>query len=394
MIPRLIASKFKELATQYPAITITGPRQSGKSTLCKLLFKDHTYISLEEIDQRQFATEDPRGFLNQFKGQPLILDEIQRTPDLPSYLQSRIDTNPDQTGHYILTGSQQFEMVNSVNQSLAGRTAVLKLLPLAYDEITFVNKAIDLNGLLYKGGYPRIYDKNLNPTEALAFYLNTYVERDIRQIKHINNLAIFEKFLKLCASNVGQLINYSRLANDCGVDYKTIQSWLSVLQASYIVYELNPHHENFRKRLTKSPKLYFYDTGLACYLLGIQNTKQLNSHPLKGQLFENFIVIEFLKNCYNHGKQNNLYFYRDHSGNEVDLIIDNGNELTTVEIKSSQTLSNSSFKGLKHYHKIAGDRNAHRILIYTGDRNLTIHDSHVYNYCDIAKAFKLIEQSE
>ncbi|MDF1796663.1 MAG: ATP-binding protein [Coxiellaceae bacterium] len=392
MIPRIITPKFTQLASQYPAITLTGPRQSGKSTLCKQLFKNHEYISLEELDQRQFATEDPRGFLNQFKDKPLILDEIQRTPDLPSYLQSRIDSNPDLTGHYILTGSQQFEMVNNINQSLAGRTAILKLLPLAYDEIAHANTAIDLNHLLYNGGYPRIYDKKLNPTEALAYYLATYVERDIRQIKHINNLALFEKFLKLCASNVGQLINYSRIANDCGVDHKTIQSWLSVLQASYIVYELNPHHENFRKRLTKSSKLYFYDTGLACYLLGIRNTKQLDSHPLKGQLFENFIVVEFLKNCYNHGKQSNLYFYRDQSGNEVDLVIDNGAELVAVEIKSSQTLSSSSFKGLKHYHKVAGDRNTHRVLIYTGDKNHQIHDTHVFNYRDIKNAFTLIEQ--
>lgn len=371
------------LAKQYPVVTLTGPRQSGKTTLCRMLFNSYDYRSLEDLSTREFALSDPRAFLAQFKN-GVVLDEIQRAPDLVSYIQTIVDEQ-QKAGEFILTGSQQFEVTNTVNQSLAGRTALLKLLPLAYSEL--YSEKPNLAELLYSGFYPRIHDKNLNPTEALGFYLNTYVERDLRSLLNIKNLSTFERFLKICATQIGQLTNYSRLANDCGVTVNTIKEWLSLLEASYIIFQLQPHFENFRKRLTKSSKLYFCDVGLACYLLGISDVSHVQTHPLRGELFENFVVCEFLKNRFNHAKSNNLYFFRDHVGNEVDLLLDYGQALVSVEIKSGATLSSDYFKGLKYYKELSGKKNIRSYVVYAGAESMQYHDAMVYSYDKLPTLF-------
>jgi len=350
VINRQIGLHLKRLATQYPVLTITGPRQSGKTTLAKASFPKARYFSLEDPDIREYATSDPRGFLAQVKGHSAIFDEVQKTPQLISYLQSVVDDD-SRAGQFILTGSEQFELSRTISQSLAGRTAVFRLLPFSYAEI-YSQQAPPLDELLYTGFYPRIHDRSLNPTQALSFYTNTYIERDVRSLSQVRNLQQFTLFLKLCAANVGQLMNKTRLGNDVGIDQKTVAAWLSILQASYVVFLLPPHFKNFRKRLVKSPKLYFYDAGLLCYLLGIQNSKHVASHPLSGQLFENFVVMEYLKSCYNNVQDSNLYFFRDSKGTEVDLLLDHGADISAVEIKSGQTVNAAYFKGLNDYKKL------------------------------------------
>ncbi len=385
MISRLMSAHIKRLAKQYPVVTVTGPRQSGKTTLCRHVFPDYHYLNLEDLETRRYAVDDPRGFLSQFES-PVIFDEIQRVPDLTSYLQVIVDEHPQKQGQFILTGSQQFEVINTINQSLAGRSAILKLLPFAYQEI-YAKKPPVLKDVLYKGFYPRIHDKNLNPTEALSFYLTTYIERDLRSLIHIKDLSVFERFLKLCATQVGQLVNYSRFANDCGVDQKTIKSWLSILKASYIICEIQPHFKNFRKRLTKLSKLYFYDVGLAAYLLGITNADQINHHPMKGALFENFIVIEFIKNRYNNVQDNNVYFFRDHIGNEIDMILDYGSKVVSAEIKSSQTITSAAFKGLQFYQNLSTSYNTESYLIYAGDKSYKRQEINIFSYKELNQLF-------
>lgn len=386
LIKRLLSKPLIRLAGQYPVITITGPRQSGKTTLCRSAFDSYDYISLEDLSTRAFATNDPHGFLAQFKKNGVILDEIQRTPDLLSYIQGIVDEK-QLSGQFILTGSQQFEVTNAINQSLAGRTAILRLLPFAYSELYSADQHPNINQLLYQGFYPRIYDKQLNPTEALGFYLSTYIERDLRSLMHIKNLSVFERFLKICATQIGRLTNYSRLANDCGITQNTVKEWLSMLEASYIIFQLQPHFENFRKRLTKSSKLYFYDVGLAAYLLGITDTSHIQSSPMRGELFENFVITEFLKNRYNQVKDNNLYFFRDHVGNEVDLILDDGAELISVEIKAGKTIASDYFKGLDYYQHLSGSKNKKRIIIYAGEQSMRYKDIDVYSYFDLGRLF-------
>jgi uncharacterized protein len=386
ILERLIAKDLLRLASQYPVITLTGPRQSGKTTLCKKSFPNYAYVNLEDLSARNYAIDDPHGFLQQFDDDGVILDEIQRTPDLPSYIQTIIDTK-NKAGQFILTGSQQLEVTDTINQSLAGRTAILRLLPFAYDEIYHEGKTAELSNILYSGFYPRIHDQNLDPTEALSFYLATYIERDLRRLINIKDLSAFERFLKICATRVGQLLNYSSLANECGINQNTVKEWLSLLKASYIIYEIQPHFENFRKRLTKSSKLYFYDVGLASYLLGITKPEHIDAHPMRGALFENFIVGEFIKNCYNNVKDSNLYFFRDHTGNEVDLVLDLGLQLISIEIKASKTIGGDCFKGLDFYQKLSGDRNSARYLIYAGDENYTRQGVKVFSYQALKEVF-------
>ena len=361
MIKRDIEKHLKILSRQYPVLTITGPRQSGKTTLCKMSFPRHLYFSLEDLDIRAYAQKDPRGFLEQSK--KMIIDEVQRVPTLLSYIQGIVDKKK-QPGQFILTGSYQFELIHQVSQSLAGRTALAKLLPFSMNELKEKNS---YSKLIYRGFYPRIIDKKLNPTQALSFYTNTYLQRDLRDISEIKNLRQFEIFLKLCASHTGQEVNKARFANDIGIDNKTIASWLSILQASYIIFLLNPHFNNFRKRLVKRPKLYFYDVGLASYLLGIRKEKYVLSHPLKGALFENLIIMEKIKQKLNKVQDPSFYYFRDHVGNEVDLLEERGNKITSYEIKMSKTLSASLFKGLNFYKKLNPDNNK-SILIYTGEK--------------------------
>ena len=368
MIQRVLAERLITYSKQYPIITITGPRQSGKTTLVRRLFADHTYVSLEDLDNRAYAKEDPRGFLKQY-AQGAIIDEAQNAPDLFSYLQTEVDLNP-KAGRFILTGSQQFEMMERITQSLAGRTAIARLLPLSIEELLPNLLGETINDCLYTGFYPAIYDRSLNPSETYSFYVNTYLERDVRSLLGIQDLSQFEIFLRLCAGRVGQLVNFSSMSAEVGVSYKTIQAWLSVLEASYIVKRVQPWHANLKKRLVKSPKLYFYDVGLAAYLIGIQNADQLQAHPLRGALFENMMVAEAFKQQYNHGHTQPLSFFRDSQGNEVDLLIETGAGLNAYEIKSAQTIGSDFFKGLNYLQKLKVPI-AETNLIYGGDETRT-----------------------
>lgn len=350
MIARNMAPLLRQLASQYPVITLTGPRQSGKTTLVKALFPDKPYVTLEDPDTRRYATDDPRGFLRSY-AQGAILDEIQRAPELPSYLQGMVDADP-RPGQFILTGSQQFELMTQVTQSLAGRTAVLRLLPFTLAEVQRLHrssKAPDLARSLLTGFYPRIHDKGLNPTQALADYFATYIERDLRQLTAVHDLQRFERFVRLCAGRTGQLLNLNSLGNDAGVSQPTARAWIDLLQTSYIVHLLPPWFTNTGKRLVKSPKLYFYDVGLACWLLGLRTPEQVSRDPLWGSLFENFILMEAIKDRLNAGESAEMYFYRDSEGNEVDLLMPSGGKLHAIEIKAGATVNPDYFKGLKTF---------------------------------------------
>ncbi|MGJ8637794.1 MAG: ATP-binding protein [Opitutaceae bacterium] len=368
MIPRTLTAELKDYAKQYPIVTVTGPRQSGKTTLVRSIFPNHAYVSLEDLDRRREAIEDPRGFLAQYR-EGAIIDEAQNVPDLFSYLQTEVDQRPE-PGRFILTGSQQFEMMERVSQSLAGRTAIARLLPLSLQELQATRKTIDLNSFLHSGFYPAIHDRELNPRKALAFYISTYLERDVRSVLGVTDLSRFDIFLRLCAGRAGQLLNTSSLGSEVGVSHNTIRSWLSVLEASFIIKLLPPWHANLKKRLVKSPKLYFYDVGLAAYLIGIQNAEQLQAHPLRGCLFENMMIAEAFKQQYNKGQSDVLSFFRDSQGNEVDLLIETGAGLRAYEIKSAQTIGSDFFKGLNYLNKL-GVPIAETNLIYGGDESRT-----------------------
>jgi uncharacterized protein len=365
MIERTITQQLYRLFDQYPVVTITGPRQSGKTTLCRATFPDLAYVNLESPDNREFATEDPRGFLSRYGG-GTILDEIQRTPDLVSYIQAHVDEHR-RNGLFVLTGSQQFRVSEAISQSLAGRTALLRLLPFSIAEAQLLKSDLNVETMIYTGFYPRIYDQELNPTQALGDYFETYVERDVRQISEIRNLSSFQQFVRLCAGRVGQLLNLQSLGNDAGVSHTTARQWLSVVEASYVVFVLPPYHVNIGKRLIKSPKLYFYDVGLAAYLLGIENSRQIATHPLKGGLFENLVILEALKSRYNRAKRSNLFFYRDSNGNEVDLIYTLANRLVAVEIKAGETVSRQFFTSLSKLRKLLPEQIAGEVLVYGGD---------------------------
>lgn len=361
MIYREAEKELQLLSAQFKAVAVTGPRQSGKTTLVKKVFKEKAYVNLENPDLRQFAREDPRGFLSNYPD-GAILDEVQRVPELFSYLQQILDEK-EQNGSFILTGSNNFLLNGNISQSLAGRVGYLFLLPLDIGEI---NPGANMsNQLIFKGGYPEIYQKDIDPKKYYDNYIRTYVERDVRLLKNITDLYTFERFLRLCAGRTGQLLNMSSLAADVGVDVKTIGSWLGVLEASFIAFRLYPYHENYNKRIVKMPKLYFYDTGLASALMGIEDVSQLTIHPLRGGLFENLVVVDFLKRLYNNGKQNNLYFWRDNIGNEVDLLIKKGANRYPVEIKSAQTISDEFFKGIRYWNKLTNTEGGY--LVYAGD---------------------------
>lgn len=351
MILRIAQAELINLSQQYKAIAVIGPRESGKTTLVKLVFPDKPYVNLENPDMRNFASEDPKAFLDQFsKG--AILDEVQRTPELFSYLQQVLDEN-DQTAQFILTGSNNFLLQQSITQSLAGRVGYLNLLPFSLSEVENLAPT-KIHELLFKGFYPPLYDKPFEIQKWLSNYISTYIERDVRQLRSIENLVVFEKFLKLCAGRVGQLLNKNTLAMETGVDSKTIESWIGVLEASFIIFRLQPHHKNFNKRVVKMPKLYFYDVGLASALLGVQKAEQLEFHPFKGSLFENMVIVELLKQRLNKGKLNNLYFWRNSKGNEIGIIIDNFDELIPIEIKSGETITKDYFKGLDYWNNLTG----------------------------------------
>ena len=332
MIHRFAETTITRLARGYPVVTITGPRQSGKTTLARASFPDKNYASLEDPDNREFAEEDPGGFLARFPD-GAILGEVHRCPELFSWLQGVVDTD-GRMGLFVLTGSQQFGLLSGVTQSLAGRVGRVQLLPFSLSEITSAGLAPEsLDEMLFNGLYPPIYDRHVAPVHWYADYVATYIERDVRQMVNVRDLSTFQRFLRLCAGRNGQLLNLSALANDCGISHNTARAWLSVLEASYIIYVLQPHHRNFRKRMVKTPKLYFLDTGLAAWLLGIQSKDQISIHSMRGALFEGWVLQELLKARYNHALVSNLYFWRDNTGNEIDILLENGERLRPIEIK-------------------------------------------------------------
>lgn len=384
MYHREITSYLKEVSNKYPVLTLIGPRQSGKSTLARNLFKAHTYVSLEETDIRLLATEDPRGFFKKYPS-PLIIDEVQRVPSLLSYIQSIVD-EPGSKAHFVLTGSHQLLLMEKITQSLAGRTVIAKLLPFSRREINPHHPTMSLDETLFKGGYPRIYDKNLEPMQWLQQYYESYVERDVRNLIRLTELDLFQRFISLCAGRAGQLVNFSSLANDCGLSPPTARSWLSVLQTSFICFTLQPHFRNFNKRIVKTPKIYFFDTGLLCYLLKIQNTQTLSSHPLRGNIFENWVISEWVKSFLNRGLNPPLYFWRDTKGNEVDLIEDRGTSLYPIEIKSAATFHPDFIKNLTHFNEIQGLKelsSPHGECCYGGEGDFSFKDYRVRSWQEV-----------
>ncbi|MGN0006598.1 MAG: ATP-binding protein [Alistipes sp.] len=366
MIERKLQQKLTELAAKYPIVTLTGPRQSGKSTLLRHTFPEYGYVSLEDPDMRLFATDDPRGFLATYPDKTII-DEAQRVPSLFSYIQTHIDKEGGE-GMYMLAGSHNFLLMESINQSLAGRTAVLKLLPFSHAEMEaggILRQSVDEE--IFTGGYPRLFDKGIAPADYYPFYIQTYVERDVRLLKNIGDLSRFIKFMRLCAGRIGQLLNLSSLANECGVAVSTVAAWISVLEASYICYLLQPDYNNYAKRLVKTPKLYFYDTGLACSLLEIRSASQVSTHFLRGGLFENLVINEFVKGAYNSGGEPNLTFWRDSTGNEVDLLRYDSGSRYAYEIKSGATYSPDFFKGISKWAKLSGATPEQCFAVYNGD---------------------------
>ncbi len=361
MIPRSARQTLEALAKGYPVVAITGPRQSGKTTLASTTFPHKAYVSLEEPDQKEFAEDDPRGFLDRYPD-GAIVDEAQRCPGLFSYLQGRVDQDR-RPGLFVLTGSQQFGLLSGITQSLAGRVGLVELLPFALGELQSSGHAPKgIDELLYRGCYPAVYDRDIDPVHWYAGYVMTYVERDVRQMVNVRDLSTFQRFVRLCAGRTGQLLNLSSLANDCGVNHNTAKAWLSVLEASYLVFLLRPHYRNFRKRLVKRPKLYFLDTGLVAWLLGIRGPEQLSVHAQRGALFENWVIGELVKGRYNRALVSNLYFWRDNIGNEIDVLLESGERLRPVEIKSGQTLTRDYLSGLQKWVELA---NAHGAQINT-----------------------------
>jgi hypothetical protein len=378
MVNRIISHELLAAAKEYPVVTVFGPRQSGKTTLVRMTFPKKPYFSLEDPEVRRTAEIDPRGFLNELPDGG-ILDEIQRTPHLLSYIQGIVDKKQSE-GMFILTGSHQPALHESVSQSLAGRTSILTLLPFSLKELEQYHKKFEPFPCIVSGGFPRLHDKKLQTNRFFNSYVQTYVERDVRSLINLQNLGSFQQFLTLVAGRVGQLSNLVSLGNDAGVSSTTIKSWISVLKSSYIVFELQPYFQNISKRVMKSPKIYFTDTGLAAFLLGITDGKQLSRDPLRGGLYENFIILEFLKAYHNLDRRPDMYFYRDSHGNEVDLILKRGSRLFPVEIKSAATFNESFLQGIERFKLVAGaGRCEGGAVLYNGDLQTTVRGIRVFN---------------
>ncbi len=387
MVDRLLRAPLLRLARRYPVVTVTGPRQSGKSTLCRAAFPRKPYVSLEPPDQRDLARHDPRAFLARYP-RGAVIDEVQRAPDLLSYVQEAVD-NDARPGQYILTGSQQLGLLEVVTQTLAGRTALLQLLPLSLTEIRRFSKApVDLWTLVWTGGYPRIFDRRLPADEWLSSYTATYVERDVRQLLNVGDLLTFQTFVRLCAGRVGQLVNLSALGADAGITHMTARAWLSVLEASFIAFRLPPLHRNVTKRLVKTPKLYFYDTGVLCWALGIRSPAQLESHPLRGAVFECWVLSEILKHHTHRGLTPRLSFFRDQKGHECDVVIDHGDRLTAIEVKSGKSLASDVFAALSRVvHDLragpGGPAPVAPVVVYAGDESHARTAAHQLSWRDV-----------
>ena len=388
-IKRRLTGLVESAAKQFPVISLLGPRQSGKTTLAKKVFPKHKYISLEDLDQRAFAKNDPREFLKYAKNKNgVILDEIQHVPTILSYIQTEVDANRI-PGYFVLTGSQNFLLNQALTQTLAGRMAVLKLMPLSIREL--YDAKIEFNGieeLIYKGCYPIIYSQTTTISMFYSSYVFTYIERDVQQVTDVGDLTQFRLFLKMCAGRIGQLLNVSQLSNDCGLSLYKTEQWLSLLQASYIIFLLQPHYKNFSKRLVKTPKLYFYDTGIASWLLDIESEEQLRTHYLKGGLTENLIITDFNKEYYNSGREPHTYFWRDNHGHELDCLLEKGEELYPIEIKSGYTVAQNYFSGLKYWNGLTNNNPENGYVVYSGDESQkrtfgnVISWKHVYEIID------------
>jgi uncharacterized protein len=366
-INRKIAPKAKKLAKEFPVLGILGPRQSGKTTLAKALFPNYRYVNLEELDTRQFAIVDPRKFLSSLQDEEgVILDEIQRAPDLLSYIQVQADQD-QKNGFFILTGSENILLNHHISQTLAGRIALLTLLPLSMEELQEAHLLPErVEDILFQGFYPPLYGKKTQARDWVQNYIQTYIERDVRNLKQITDLSVFQKFLHLCAGRIGQLLDLTALGNDCGITAHTARAWLSILEATYVVFLLQPHHTNFSKRLIKTPKLYFYDPAIACQLLMIQSPQDLVSHYLRGGLFESMVVSDLIKQRYNAGLASNLYFWRDKAGLEIDAVLEYGTKLVPIEIKSSETLSTDFFSNLVKWGSLQGNTSSKGYVVYGG----------------------------
>lgn len=386
-IKRQIEQEIRDMAASYPVVTLTGPRQCGKTTVIKHIFQHYPYINLEAPDILDEIKADPRRFLRLHK-EGVIIDEIQRYPELLSYIQVVVDEEK-KLGQFILTGSNQLALSAAVSQSLAGRTALLNLLPLSITEVGNI-KNNEVDHYLFSGFYPRIYEINMPPVKYYRDYVGSYVERDIRQLIHIKDISLFKKCLKLLAGRLGQILNYQSLANEVGVSGHTIKAWLSILEALYIIKLLPPYFENFGKRAIKSPKIFFIDVGLACYLLGIREISQVERDPLRGALFENMVIMEFFKMRYNKGETGDLYFFRDNNQNEIDLVFKQGAQLVPVEIKSSETFQSYFLKGLEKFNEIANNTPPIGFLIYAGEKSMSIRSSHVLNFLAIPTIEKIL----
>ena len=382
-IPRQLAPIIKAQQTKFPVLAVTGPRQSGKTTLLKELFSDYRYVTLENPNTRSFATEDPIAFLNQYD-QKVIFDEIQRVPALFSYIQSRVDESKIM-GQYILSGSQNFHLINSITQTLAGRVALFKLLPLDFTELKHPGLLADAYTQAgIKGFYPAIFDRDIDPIVFYANYIQTYIEKDVTELMNIRDLKLFRTFLGLCAGRAGQLLNFSALANECDISHTTAKAWLSILESSYIIFLLQPYHQNFNKRLIKSPKLYFYDTGLLNHLLGIRTAVELSENRLKGNIFENLILAEYQKQNHHLYLHEDYYFWQDSNAHEVDLLMKKGQGFSIYEIKATQTINSNLFKEMDRFEEISTPTPVSKTLIYGGAENEKRSKYHVLSWKNIS----------
>jgi predicted AAA+ superfamily ATPase len=387
MIRRAITEKLISISNQYQVVLLTGPRQSGKTTLVRSLFSDLPYVTLEDPDIRQFALSDPRGFLGNYPS-GAIFDEVQNSPDILSYIQGIVDER--RNVRFILTGSSNLLLMEKVSQSLAGRCAILQLLPFSFEELD-PKAEPSYENWLFKGFYPRIFDRNLFPQDFYSSYIQTYIEKDVRQLRNLGNLDTFVVFLQLCAGRVGQLVNFASLAADAGVSLNTAKAWLSILEGSFVVYRLQPYFENFNKRLVKTPKLYFYDTGVACSLLGIRDAEQLQSHYLRGGLFENMVINEVIKFNLNRGISNRPYFWQDNHGKEIDCLLTEGKKVLPIEIKSGKTVSSSYFDNLVSWRKLSGLTQNPGCVVYGGDKSMKTGAGELISWQEIYKIQRLVE---
>jgi len=379
-INRAISSEIKRLKSHFPVIVLTGPRQSGKTTLSKNLFANYHYIDVMRVTEKELIEAAPENFLKKYAS-GLIIDEAQSYPELFTYIKIVADELPD--SNFVLTGSNNFALMEKVTESLAGRAATLVLLPLSLDELTSEKLTTNTNTLLFNGGYPAVWSKKIPAVDLCRQYYNLYIERDVRQLINIKDLSKFQIFIKLCAGRIGTEFNAQSLSNEIGISVPTIQEWLSVLEASYLVFRLPPFYENIGKRLIKTSKIYFYDTAIVCFLLGIETSEQLISHPLRGMIFENFVILEFLKNRFNEGKANNLFFYRDQSQYEIDILQQYGQQYRAYEIKSSITFHTDFLKNFKFIKSLLKERLISTKVIYDGSTEINVEENGVINFRNI-----------